>query len=88
MSGARIDSCACLFWGYCLLSFLKSLGRQQLTSVRLVRASIVLCCLSVSSAEQVNAALAEISVIHNKIFLESFWADLDEVMQLKDCEVC
>lgn len=40
------------------------------------------------SAEKVNAALAEISVIHNKIFLESFWADLDEVMQLKDCEVC
>lgn len=36
---------------------------------------------------KVNAALAEISVIHNKIFLESFWADLDEVMQLKDCEV-
>lgn len=34
-----------------------------------------------------NAALAEISVIHNKIFLESFWADLDEVMKLKDCEV-
>lgn len=36
---------------------------------------------------KVNAALAEISVIHNKIFLESFWADLDEVMTLKDCEV-
>lgn len=37
--------------------------------------------------DQVNAALAEVSVIHNKIFLESFWADLDEVMTLKDCEV-
>lgn len=37
--------------------------------------------------EKVNAALAEISVIHNTIFLESFWADLDEVMKLKDCEV-
>ncbi|CAN0405456.1 unnamed protein product, partial [Ectocarpus sp. 8 AP-2014] len=36
---------------------------------------------------KVNAALAEVSVIHNKIFLESFWADLDEVMTLKDCEV-
>ncbi|CAN0427963.1 unnamed protein product [Pylaiella littoralis] len=36
---------------------------------------------------KVNAALAEISVIHNKIFLESFWADLDEVMNLKNCEV-
>eukprot|EP00752_Nemacystus_decipiens_P012322 g10925.t1 len=36
---------------------------------------------------KVNAALAEISVIHNTIFLESFWADLDEVMKLKDCEV-
>lgn len=34
-----------------------------------------------------NAALAEISVVHNKIFLESFWADLDEVMKLRDCEV-
>ena len=49
----------------------------------------VLRCLSVlPAAKKVNAALAEISVIHNKIFLESFWADLDEVMQLKDCEVC
>lgn len=36
---------------------------------------------------KVNAGLAEVSVIHNKIFLESFWADLDEVMKLKDCEV-
>ncbi|CAM9994209.1 unnamed protein product, partial [Scytosiphon promiscuus] len=39
------------------------------------------------SVGKVNAALAEISVIHNKIFLESFWADLDQVMTLKDCEV-
>lgn len=44
----------------------------------------VLCSLL---AIKVNAALAEISVIHNTIFLESFWADLDEVMTLKDCEV-
>lgn len=92
MSGARIDSCV-LFVCFgatvsCLLLNLL-VGRKQLTSVRLVRASLVSCVVVslLSSAKQVNAALAEISVIHNKIFLESFWADLDEVMQLKDCEV-
>lgn len=47
---------------------------------------LLVCCAYVF-LDQVNAALAEVSVIHNKIFLESFWADLDEVMTLKDCEV-